>query len=155
MRTLDGLTLDLAPRQPGIGTRCLPAGAYWIVLVLVAMQALCPWLGSSASVAATGVLEPVVSAVQLVNDGAAVRDPFEAQSAASGLFAPAQDDHASSASMQAGDEVDPADDGLALGLATSSPLLSPPTTVLAQRLQLPRPVGRSEAPPDRPPTSVA
>ena len=51
MRALSGLTLDLAPRQPSIGNRCLLAGAYLIMLLLVALPALCPAMGSGAQAA--------------------------------------------------------------------------------------------------------
>jgi hypothetical protein len=155
MRALDGLALDLAPRQSGIGTRCLPLGAYWIMLLLMAIQALCPSLASNPSVAASAALQPLVSAVQQVNLGTDVRDPLDAQSAASAQLNPVDNDRAGSASMQAGDEVDPNDDGFAAAFGASSPLLSLPTGALAPRLEPRRLLGRSDAPPDRPPTSAA
>src|SRR5947209_15556851 len=155
MRALDGLAVDLAPRHSGIGTRRLPVGAYWIMLLLLAMQALCPSLASSPSVVASAALQPLVSAVQQVNVGTAVSDPFEAQSGASAQFNPVDDHRAGSASMQAGDEVDPEDDGFAQAFGASSPLLSLPTGAIAPRMEPRRLLGRSDAPPDRPPTSPA
>jgi hypothetical protein len=155
MRALDGLTLDLAPRQPSIGNRCLLAGAYLIMLLLVALPALCPAMGSGAGVAGTALVEPVVSAVHPASTATDVVDRLDAQSAASWQLNPDQDHRASSTSMQAGDDVDPDDDGLSLALASSSRLLSLPTGALAPRPDPRRPLDRTEAPPDRPPTPAS
>ena len=155
MRALNGLALDLAPRQPSIGTRCLLTGVYWIMLALVAMQALNPAVGSGASLAGTAVAQPVLSAVHPATADTAINDRFDAQRATPGLLNPDQD-HASSTSMQAGDGLDPDDDdGFTVAIAAPSRLVSLPIGALAPRLEPRRPLGRTEAPPDRPPTSAA
>jgi hypothetical protein len=155
MRALNGLALDLASRQQSTGYRCLLTGVCWIMLALVAMQALSPAVGSGASMVGTAVVQPVVSTIHAVTAETAVRDPFDAQPATSESFTAGRDHHAST-SMQVGDDVDPDDDGgLTIALTTSSRLVSLPVGALAPRLEPRRPLGRTEAPPDRPPTSAA
>ena len=155
MRAVHGLTLDLVPRQQGIAHRCWLAGAYWIMLLLVVVPALSPAVSSGASVVGTVMVQAVVSAVHPVTAGTAVGDPSDTQRASSGLVNPDPDHRASSGSMQSGDDVDPDDDGLSLALATPSRLLSLLTGALASRPEPRRPLDRTAAPPDRPPTSVA
>jgi hypothetical protein len=156
MRALNGLALDLAPRQPCIGNRCLLVGVCWIMLALVAVQVLSPVVGSGASMAGTAVVQSVVSTVHAVTAGTVVGDPFDAQPAASESLTADRDHHASSASMQAGDDVDPDDGGgLTIALAAPSRLVSLPIGALAPQSEPRRPMGRTEAPPDRPPISAA
>jgi hypothetical protein len=156
MRVLDRFALDLTPHLPGLGQRRLLAGVYLTVLVLAAMQALCTALGSGASVAGSARVEPAVSTVHSVGAGTSVRDWSNVQSAAADLVNPDQDHRAGSASMQVGDDLDPDDDGgLTIALAAPHWLVTLPAGMLAPRPEPRLLLGRSEAPPDRPPTSAA
>jgi hypothetical protein len=155
MRVLDGFALDLAAYLPALGKRRLLAGVYLTMLVLAAMQALCTAVGSGASVAGPTRVQQIVSAVQPVSAGTSVRDWSTVQRPAPDLLNPEQDHGASSASMQVGDDVDPDDDGIAFAFASPYWLVGLLAGALAPRSEPRQLLGRSEAPPDRPPTSAA